>query len=138
MGHCPEEFVGGEVVRMRKSAVWLLLVLSVGAAHFAKAQDENDAAKAEALIREAVRLRGGDAYLKVRSVIGRGTFTAFEKGEAGLPAEFVDYIVYPDRERTEFGKGDHKFIQTNAGDSGWVYDAAQKMIRDQKEDQIKS
>jgi hypothetical protein len=119
--------------------LWLLfLPLWLALPTSSDAQDDNDSAKAEALIREVVKTRGGDAYLKVRSVIGRGTFTGFEKGEAGLPAPFVDYLAYPDRERTEFGKGDSKFIQTNAGATGWVYDAAQKMIRDQKEEQVKS
>src|SRR5437762_171074 len=110
----------------------LLLTLQISS----NAQDDNDAAKAEALIREAVKTRGGDAYLKARSVIGRGTYTAFEKGESGLPEGFVDYVVYPDRERTEYGKGDHKLIQTNSGATGWIYDATQKMIREQKEEQV--
>ncbi len=69
--------------------------------------------------------------------MSRGQSTPFIKGVSGLPNPFSDYIVYPDRERTEFGKGGQKFIQTNTGETGWVYDAVQKMIRDQKEDQIK-
>ena len=113
-------------------AVLLGLVLTI------QAQDESDAAKAEALFRGAVQARGGEAYVKVRTLIGRGLYTAFEKGISGNPSEFIDYLVYPDRERTEFGKGDHKFIQTNAGDSGWIYDATQKMIREQTEEQKKN
>ena len=100
-------------------------------------QDGNEAAKAEALLRDAIRVRGGDAYLKARTVVSRGLYTAFEKGISGNPQEFVDYIVYPHSERTEFGKGDHKFIQTNSGDSGWVYDGSQKLIREQTPEQVK-
>ncbi|MEW6125434.1 MAG: hypothetical protein AB1757_00100 [Acidobacteriota bacterium] len=103
-----------------------------------QAQGENDKAKAEALIRDAIKVRGGAAYLKIRTLIGRGQYTAFEKGVSGIPTEFVDYIVYPDRERTEFGKGDSKYIQTNFGDEGWIYDGAQKMIRAQTEEQVKA
>lgn len=114
----------------------LALVLLFLPHSFVAAQDTNDAAKAEALLREAIKARGGEAYLKIRSVVGRGIYTAFEKGESGLPTEFIDYVVYPDRERTEFGKGNHKYIQTNFGNEGWIYEAAQKMIRPQTEEQV--
>jgi hypothetical protein len=100
-------------------------------------QDDNDPARAAALIRDAVKARGGEAYMKVRSSITQGQYTAFEKGVSGDPQLFVDYIIYPDRERTEFGKGKQKFIQTNSANTGWVYDAAQKQIREQNEEQIK-
>ena len=100
-------------------------------------QDENDSSKALALIQAAVAARGGDLYLNVRSVVSRGQYSPFEKGLPGDPVNFVDYIVIPGRERTEFGKGDTKVVQANSGMTGWVYDARQKMIRDQNEDQIK-
>ena len=100
-------------------------------------QDENDSAKALALVQAAVAARGGDTYLNVRSVVSRGQFSPFEKGLPGDPVNFVDYIVIPGRERTEFGKGDTRLVQANSGMTGWVYDARQKMIRDQNEDQIK-
>lgn len=123
---------------LKSAGSFMAVLFIVGWFPFANAQDGNDAAKAEALLREAIKTRGGDAYLKVRSVVGRGIYTAFEKGESGLPTEFVDYVIYPDRERTEFGKGDHKYIQTNSGNEGWIYDASQKMIRPQTEEQVKS
>jgi hypothetical protein len=104
----------------------------------AGAQDPDDPAKAEAIIRDAIKARGGDVYLKIKSAISRGLYTPFDKGASGAPTTVVDYLVYPNRERTEFGKGDSKFVQTNSGDTGWVYEAKQKMIRDQTEDQIKS
>ena len=100
-------------------------------------QEENDSSKALALVREAVVARGGEAYLTIRSVVSRGQYSPFEKGAPGDPVSFVDYVVYPGRERTEFGKGDTKLVQANSDMTGWVYDARQKMIRDQKEDQIK-
>jgi len=101
------------------------------------AQDENDSAKALALVQASVAARGGDLYLNVRSVVSRGQYSPFEKGLPGDPVNFVDHIVIPGRERTEFGKGDTKLVQANSGMTGWVYDARQKMIRDQNEDQIK-
>ena len=75
-------------------------------------------------------------FLRIRTVVSRGQFTPYEKGASGDPVAFVDYVAYPGRERTEFDKGDNKFIQTNSELSNWVYDAKQRMIRDQKEEQI--
>jgi len=119
-------------------ARWLLVAIVVlPLATIAQESDENDPAKASALIREAVAARGGEAFLKVSSVESHGQFTPFDKGVSGDPSPFVDYFVYPARERTEFGKGDTKFIQSNSETANWVYDASQRMIRDQKEEQVK-
>lgn len=115
----------------------ILLVIAFLFAGNAPALSQDDPAKAAALISDSIKARGGDAYLNIKTIIGRGQYTAFAKGVSGLPQGFIDYIVYPDRERTEFGKGDTKFIQTNAGPGGWVYDAQQKMIREQTEEQVK-
>ncbi|HXG66098.1 MAG TPA: hypothetical protein VNO70_13435 [Blastocatellia bacterium] len=123
---------------MKTLYYFLMLFVFTAAPARAQEQEENDPAKAEALIREAIKARGGDAYMNIRSLVGRGQYTPFEKGVSGLPSEFVDYIAYPDRERTEFGKGKTKFIQTNVGNTGWIYDAPQKMIRDQTEEQVKN
>ena len=112
-------------------------VIMPAAMSFAQEQDENDPAKAAALVRESVKARGGEAYLKIRTVVSRGQYTQFDKEGPGNPTGFVDYIAYPDRERTEFGKGDNKFIQSNSEGANWVYDAKQKMIRDQKDEQVK-
>ena len=123
------------------NAIRALALVIVGvsalAAMGATQDDENDPVKAAILIREAIRVRGGETYLKITTSISRGQFTPFEKGVSDAPTPVIDYIVYPDRERTEFGKGDSKYVQTNSGATGWVYEAKQKMIRDQTEDQIK-
>lgn len=74
--------------------------------------------------------------MNVRSVIARGLYTPFEGGQTVLPLTFVDYIVYPDKERTEF-KGDGvKSIQTNTGDTGWLFDGMTKIIKTMKPRQI--
>jgi hypothetical protein len=115
----------------------LIAVVILPAVVTAQESDENDPVKAAALVRDAVAARGGDAYLKISSLESRGQYTPFEKAVSGDPVPFVDYVVYPRRERTEFGKGDTKFIQSNSETANWVYDANQKMIRDQKEEQVK-
>ena len=53
-----------------------------------------------------------------------------------MPAKFVDYLIYPDKERTEFIGGGTHVIQVNDGDQGWIFDAAAKTIKDQKPAQI--
>jgi hypothetical protein len=55
-----------------------------------------------------------------------------------VPARFLDYIVYPNRERTEFTGSGIKTIQTNDGDTGWLYDGGPKVISDMKAQQIES
>jgi hypothetical protein len=122
-----------------KLSILLLMIASFPLAGVASGQEQadNDPAKAAALIREVINKRGGEAYLNVRTIVSRGTFTPYEKGVSTFPSSFVDYIAYPGRERTEFGKGDNKFIQTNSEGANWVYDAKQKMIREQTDEQIK-
>ena len=92
--------------------------------------------KAEGIIKRAIEALGGSAYLNVQNVVGRGFFTAFQDGVSQLPTRFVDYIAYPDKERTEFTNAGIRVIQTNAGISGWVYDGATKSLHDQKPGQI--
>ena len=122
-----------------RSLILLLLATLALSAEAAPAQDgdEKDPARAAGLVRDAIKARGGDAFLSIRSMVSRGQYTGYEKGVSGNPAIFVDYVVYPGRERTEFGKGDSKVIQTNSETANWVYEAIQKMIRDQTEDQVK-
>lgn len=115
----------------------VLAMLTVFSSSLCAQDDENDPAKAAALIREATAARGGEAYLKIRTLTSRGQYTPFVKGASGDPVPFVDYVGYPARERTEFDRGDTKFIQANSEIANWVYDAKLRMIRDQKEDQIK-
>ena len=103
----------------------------------AQEQDEHDPAKALAAVQAAIKARGGDPYLKIRTITSRGQYTAYDKGVSGNPQSFVDYIAHPGRERTEFGKGDEKFIQSNSELANWVYEAKQKMIRDQTDVQVK-
>lgn len=125
---------------MSRSATSLaraLLIAVVILPAAAQEPDENDPVKAAALVRDAIAARGGEAFLKITTLESHGQFTPFEKGLSGDPSPFADYIVYPARERTEFGKGDSKFIQSNSETANWVYDANQRMIRDQKEEQVK-
>jgi len=101
----------------------------------AKPTSEN-IAKAEQIITRGIEVVGGSNYLNVKTVVGRGFYTAFIDGMSQLPARFVDYIVFPDRERTEFISNGIRTVQTNTGDTGWFYDGATKSFADMKPEQI--
>lgn len=101
-----------------------------------KQTDTASAEKAEQILLDALKALGGDSYLNVRTVVGRGYYTLYSGGQSGLPLSFVDYIVYPDKERTEFSGQGTKTIQTNTGETGWVYDGESKTLRDMKPPQI--
>lgn len=101
----------------------------------AKPSAEN-VAKAQEIVNRGIEAVGGSAYLNVKTVIGRGFFTTFIEGVSQLPARFVDYIAYPDRERTEFTGGGIRAIQTNSGEVGWMYDGGTKTLKDMKPAQV--
>lgn len=92
--------------------------------------------KAEAIVARGIEVLGGSAYLNIKTVVGRGFYTAFQDGISQLPSRFLDYISFPDRERTEFISLGIRVIQTNSGETGWVYDGATKSLSDMKEGQI--
>ncbi|MEJ7711126.1 MAG: hypothetical protein WKF84_14990 [Pyrinomonadaceae bacterium] len=66
-----------------------------------------------------MRRSGATLYLKVQTVTARGFYTPFDAGGiSGVPSSFVDYLSYPDRERTEFKSGGVRTIQANSGETG--------------------
>ena len=93
-------------------------------------------AKAEQIVARGIDALGGSNYLSVKTVLGRGFYTSFVDGISQLPARFVDYIAYPDQERTEFFGAGIRTIQTNVRDTGWYYDGATKSLADMKPEQI--
>jgi hypothetical protein len=93
--------------------------------------------KAAEVLRHAVEALGGGAYLDVKTMVSRGHFTPFKDGAATLPTAFTDYVVMPDRERTEFHGAGVKTIQINTGETGWVADLMSKKLLDLKPEQAK-
>src|SRR5687768_3690029 len=71
--------------------------------------------KAETILTQAVEALGGANYLNVRTVVGRGFYTPYQDGLSQLPSRFLDYIAYPDKERTEFSTSGIRVVQTNSG-----------------------
>lgn len=99
----------------------------VAAAKDANASGEE---RAEQILKRAVEALGGASYMNVRTVVSRGRLTAFQGGISGLPTAFLDYISYPNRERTEFRSKGNRVIQVNDGEGGWVFDGAARTIKD--------
>lgn len=92
--------------------------------------------KSQAIINRAVEVVGGQAYLNVQTIIGKGFYSEFKENVPQVPLKFVDYLAYPNRERTEFTSSGIKSIQTNDGDTGWMFDGAVKKISDQSPAQV--
>ena len=119
----------------------LLLVTAFAVVGRAQTTDSTTATvdeKSQVIIDKAIAALGGNSYLNVSTVIGRGFYSTFSQGAPQVPAKFVDYIAYPDRERTEFIGDGIRTIQTNVGKTGWVFDGAVKTIKDQGPVQIES
>ncbi len=96
--------------------------------------------RAESVVKRAVEAVGGAAYLNVQTVVGRGNYTPYAKGVPGDLVTFLDYLVLPDRERTEFRSRGVRSIQTNVGTgadaSGWIFDGLAKSLHDMRPEQI--
>ncbi|MEN3326363.1 MAG: hypothetical protein V7638_1170 [Acidobacteriota bacterium] len=111
----------------------LLLIISL---LFAQTPASSVDEKSQEIINRAIESLGGQKYLSVQTVIGKGFYTTFKDGMSQIPARFLDYIQYPDHERTEFSGAGIRTIQTNAGDTGWMFDGAVKKISDQSPKQV--
>lgn len=119
--------------------ILLGLLFLVHSFPLAQTRSDQSAAQARAVLDAATQTMGGEKLLTITTIIGKGKYTQFDdKGELALLADFVDYIAYPDKERTEFGKGKKRFIQTNVGATGWIYDGEQKALRDQTPEQVEN
>jgi outer membrane lipoprotein-sorting protein len=123
---------------MKKSCSILLLTLIclTFVSSFAQKSNSTDK-KAEAVIKRAVEKLGGEKYLNAKSQIGRGKFSVIRNATISFQS-FVDIIVFPDKERTDFKGGGSRTTQTNSGSNGWIYDGDAQIIKDQTDEQIKN
>ena len=104
----------------------------------APAQPAQRAEKAEEVIQKAIQNLGGEKYLQVKTQIGRGKFSVIRDGTVISFQSFIDVIVFPDKERTEFKGGGVKSVQTNVGNAGWTFDGDSALIKLQDEKQIEN
>lgn len=118
-----------------------LIIVLLAAAIAGFAQEDNkppQTEKAEAVIRRAVARLGGEKYLAIKTTVGKGKFTTMRDGRASSFQNFLDIIVFPDKERTEFKGGGEHTIQVNSGDTGWIYDDANEVLKAQTERQVEN
>ena len=115
----------------------LVLILSLVFAQTPSPSQSVDE-KSQQIIDHAIEALGGQRYLNIQTEFGKGFYTTYNEGMSGVPSRFLDYISYPDRERTEFSNSGIKTIQTNAGDTGWLFDGAVKKISDQSPAQVEN
>ncbi len=120
---------------MKRHAILLLLiVLSAAAAVNAQTAETS----AEAVIDRAVKYLGGDKYLNVRTQVGRGKFSVIRDGAVISFQSFLDVIVFPDKERTDFRGSGPRSTQVNIGETGWLFDGEANEIREQTPQQIEN
>lgn len=118
------------------SLLSLLFVVFVLGSTTAISQTDDSAEKAEAILNRAVSTLGGDRYLTVRTQISRGKFSLMRDGAIISFQNFHDVIIYPDKERTEFKGGKARTVQTNVGDTGWLFDGDNETVKEQTEQQV--
>jgi hypothetical protein len=121
---------------MRKIVVLLTLTLLFASLAFTQPKQTDE--KAEAVIKRAVQKLGGERYLSVKTIYGKGQFTLMKDDGKSLPSKFVDIFVFPNKERTEFKSLGEKTIQTNYDDKGWIFDSAAIAVNDQKAEAIEN
>ncbi|MBV9241032.1 MAG: hypothetical protein JO314_03400 [Acidobacteria bacterium] len=92
--------------------------------------------KAADIVAKAVQDLGGDRYLNVKSQLGRGHYSVLKKGGVISFQAFSDAIVFPEKERTEFKGGGSHTVQVNTGDTGWIFDGDQEIIKNQNANQV--
>lgn len=121
----------------RLAAAVVLVVASVASSATAQSDAPKDPAKAAAAIEAAIAALGGPKYLGVTSSVATGVYTPFVQGHAAFPMPFVDTFIYPDKNRTEFGKKKTRVVQSNAGETGWKYDGAREILTAQEPEEIR-
>jgi hypothetical protein len=116
--------------------IFTAFLIALFLCNFAYSQTANSDEKAEAIVKKAVERLGGEKYLQAKSVVGTGNFTTLVEGQTHQISSFVDVIVFPDKERTEFKISGVKNVQTNTGGSGWLFDGAEEAVKQQNPRQI--
>ena len=108
------------------------------ASFFVSAANAQVKPDAQSIVSKAVQVMGGDRYLQVKSQVGRGRFSVVRENAVVSSQSFLDVIVFPDKERTEFKTGGSKTIQTNTGKTGWIFDSDAESLRDQIAAQVEN
>jgi hypothetical protein len=112
----------------------IIVTLSLFASTAAPAQTSSE--RAETVVAKAVQRLGGEKYLKVTSQVTRGRYSIIRDGVNVDSKTFLDVIVFPDKEITEFKGGGIRDVQSNVGDTGWLWDGDAEILKNQTEKQV--
>lgn len=118
------------------SCILVFVIVLLCGYNAAFGQDPDSVEKAEAILNKAVATLGGERYINVKTQISRGKFSLIRDGAIISFQNFHDVIVYPDKERTEFKGGKARTVQTNTGDTGWLFDGDTDTVKEQTEQQV--
>lgn len=117
----------------------ILALIALGSiSSIAQTADSRNDERAQTIIAKAVQNLGGEKYLQIKTQVGRGRFSVIRETAVVSFQSFVDVIVFPDKERTEFKTSGVRSVQTNAGTTGWVFDGDQDLIKIQDEKQVEN
>lgn len=108
------------------------------ACNFVVAQTGKSDEKAEAILKRAIENLGGEKYLRATTQIGRGKYSVLRDNALVSFQTFVDVLVFPDKERTEFRVTGGKTVQVNVGKTGWIFDGEAQIINVANKEQIES
>lgn len=123
---------------MRRTLFLILYTFTLLTTAFAQVENgkSDSREQADTVIKKAIQSLGGDKYLQVKTQVGKGKFSIIREGAVISFQSFVDVIVFPDKERTDFRGGGKRSIQANSGNTGWLYDDGLDVIKIQNETQI--
>ena len=117
----------------------LLSIVSFGQDSLEKdKKDDKQIAKAEAVIEKAINKLGGKTYRDVKTSVGEGRFSLLKSGRIVSFSSFIDVMVFPNKERTDFLERGSKNVQVNIGDKGWFFDELTDKFKDQNDIQIEN
>jgi hypothetical protein len=93
-------------------------------------------AKAEVILSRSVTKLGGNNYTNVKTIVGRGLLAQFTDEAQNYQTTFLDILVLPGSERTEFKTSGLKTVQVNYDGKGWMFDGGPQTIRDQSPQEL--
>ncbi len=121
---------------MKSILTLFLFVVFCAPAAFPQETAADDQKKADEVIKSAIARLGGQRYLNATSIVSEGKLSITQDQKIVSFQSFVDVIVYPDKERTDFSERGVKTVQVNTGDDGWIYQEFLEKFGDQDEKQL--
>src|SRR5262245_17499343 len=112
------------MIKHRKLPVVLMLFL-FGIMHVQVSHGQTPNS-ARSVLDAMIDALGGRAFLDVKDIQNSGRFYSFSRGDLSGSDIFVDYIKFPNLERTEFGRERYKSITINTGTEGWKIEGRDK------------